>query len=182
MICPQVNINQWHEVLLFSLGHVSPYWYSHFPMNLLVDIHTLSCIQMLLVSIGICTLIDTELCIPVLIFILVHEYTCWHSHVVIYWNVFTLGHVSLCCNSNLLMYPHFDIHPWSCTVVVIFTVVHVSQSYSHFVMCPYVDIYSCSWVPLFDIFTWSCIPMLIFILNIPKCSCIPVLLFTLGHV
>jgi hypothetical protein len=113
--------------------------------------------------------------------------------------VFTLGHVSLCCYSYLVIcphfdihtwscipilllrlchYPHFDVHTWTCITGLIFTLGHVNPCwYSHLVICPHVDIH-----------IWSCISMLIdTLLHISTCwyahlSCIPLLTFIPGRV
>lgn len=70
--------------------------------------------------------------------------------------LFTLGHVSLCCFSHVvMMYPHVAIHTWSYILMLIFIHGHVFPCwYSHLVMYPHVDIH-----------TWSSIPVLIFTLG-----------------
>ena len=107
--------------------------------------------------------IPTWSCIAVLKFSLGHE-----SYVDIYtWTwimvlIFSLGsmilfsfvHASPCSYSHIFIYRHGNIHTWSYTTILIFTLVPIYPCYSNLVIYSSVDI-----------LILSCVPLLIFILG-----------------
>ena len=135
-------------MLIFSLGYVSPCWYSHWScIRVLIitagDISHYWCSN--LVSVGILTWSS----ITVFLRSLGHLPLCWYWHLVMYLHVdnhtcscilcyyshlviyplllFLHGRVLLFCSSHLDIWSHFDIHTWS--YISVFTVIHIHIAY-----------------------------------------------------
>ena len=161
-------------MLISILGHVSPCWYS--------DLLMYHCDSTQ------CHLLElTSSLIAMLLFSFVHVYSFWYSH-------FLKDHQVW--YSDLVMFPHVDIHTWSCIDLLL-----------NSVMFPYFAIHIWSWITVliltlghvscFDTLLSSCVPVLIFTLvhgspvdisldyvahiNIHTWSCISVLIFSHHH-
>ena len=130
----------WILVLLLSLCHVTPHWYSHLVMfhSLIFKFsHLLQCCSFQM-AMGSHVNIDTLSCNSI-----------WYSHMILCSSVdiftwswitlllFSFGHVSPYWYSHLSIYCQVDIHTFSCVSVSIFTIGHVSPCcYLTLVMCP----------------------------------------------
>ena len=167
--------------MFFSLGHISACGYPYLVMHPTIDIHTWSCVH-------------------ILIFPCFHVLPCWYSHLVMYLNVDSHTYSYI-----LYLYPHLftfatvDIHTWWGVPVLLFSFGHVSlcifklghvspwwySRHNHLFPCYYSNLtmYCCV-----AILTWSCGPMWIFTFGLVYLcwyytySCSSMLITTHAHV
>ena len=142
----------------------------------------------------LCVDIHTRSCIPVLIFSLGHVYLRFYSHLVLYpcidilsWSctfilIFTRGHESLCWYSHLIMYPAGSVLPWWSITMLIFTRDNVLVYYCLYLVMDPLLIFSLGhlspyWYSHLVMYqhiatlTWTWIALLIFTLfHVSQCS------------